>query len=60
MPVLGGLGFASTTFSDADFTVVGIVLGNIAKVITGTGLFITTLGLYVLPIILTFISPKKD
>lgn len=29
MPVLGNLGFANTTFSDADFGVVGILLGNI-------------------------------
>lgn len=28
MPVLGDLGFANTTFSDADFGVVGILLGN--------------------------------
>lgn len=31
MPVLGNLGFANTTFSDADFCGVGIVLGNILK-----------------------------
>lgn len=33
MPVLGDLGFANTTFSDADFGVVGIILGNIIKLI---------------------------
>lgn len=60
MPVLGGLGFASTTFSDADFTVVGIVLGNIAKAVTGTGLLAVTIVLYVLPIITTYVVPKKD
>ena len=60
MPVLGGLGFASTTFSDADFTVVGIVLGNIAKLVKGTGLLVTTLVLYVLPIVATVVMPKKD
>lgn len=32
MPVLGDLGFSNTTFSDADFGVVGIVLGNIVKI----------------------------
>jgi PTS system ascorbate-specific IIC component len=32
MPVLGGLGFANTTFSDADFGVVGIILGNVLKI----------------------------
>ncbi|GAA0182748.1 PTS ascorbate transporter subunit IIC [Clostridium sediminicola] len=31
MPVLGNLGFANTTFSDADFGVVGIILGNILR-----------------------------
>lgn len=29
MPVLGNLGFANATFSDADFGVVGIILGNV-------------------------------
>ena len=28
LPVLGAIGFANTTFSDADFGAVGIVLGN--------------------------------
>lgn len=32
MPVLGDLGFANTTFSDADFGVVGILLGNILQI----------------------------
>lgn len=31
LPVLGALGFANTTFSDADFGVVGIILGNLAR-----------------------------
>ncbi len=31
MPVLGDLGFANTTFSDADFIGVGIVIGNVAQ-----------------------------
>jgi len=31
LPVLGDLGFANTTFGDADFGVVGIILGFIAK-----------------------------
>ncbi|WP_392486547.1 PTS ascorbate transporter subunit IIC [Haloimpatiens sp. FM7315] len=31
LPVLGGLGYANTTFSDADFGIVGILVGNILK-----------------------------
>lgn len=33
MPVMGDLGFANTTFSDADFCVVGTILGNVINVI---------------------------
>lgn len=33
MPVMGDLGFANTTFSDADFCVVGTILGNIINAI---------------------------
>jgi len=31
LPVLGDLGFANTTFSDADFGIIGILLGNILR-----------------------------
>src|SRR5476651_63442 len=31
LPVLGALGFANATFSDADFGVIGILLGNLAR-----------------------------
>ncbi|WDV48098.1 PTS ascorbate transporter subunit IIC [Clostridiaceae bacterium M8S5] len=34
MPVLGDLGFSNTTFSDADFGVIGILLGNIIRFIS--------------------------
>lgn len=34
LPTLGSLGFSNTTFSDADFGVVGIILGNILKLFT--------------------------
>lgn len=32
MPTLGSLGYGNTTFSDADFGVVGILLGNILRI----------------------------
>ncbi|GAB3064101.1 PTS ascorbate transporter subunit IIC [Salinicoccus sesuvii] len=41
LPYLGELGAASTTFSDTDFLVVGIVLGNIAKFLGEIGVIAT-------------------
>ncbi|MUK87685.1 PTS ascorbate transporter subunit IIC [Ornithinibacillus sp. L9] len=40
LPVLGTLGFEGTTFGDADFGVVGIVLGNLINLIQSNLLFI--------------------
>lgn len=60
MPVLGTLGFANTTFSDADFTVVGIIFGNIANVLKGNGLFILVIVLASLPIVYNVLAPKKN
>ncbi len=51
LPVLGSLGFANTTFSDADFTVIGIIFGNLSKVVTGNALFGIIVVLFLLPII---------
>lgn len=39
LPVLGSLGFADSTFGDADFALVGIVVGNIANVLGKTGVW---------------------
>lgn len=60
MPVLGGLGFASTTFSDADFTVVGIALGNLARVVQGNALLAIVLVASASPVIASLILPKKN
>ena len=38
IPVLGNLGIANSTFSDADFGVMGIFLGRVQEFIGGTGL----------------------
>ncbi|MFB3163833.1 PTS ascorbate transporter subunit IIC [Neobacillus sp. 179-J 1A1 HS] len=58
MPVLGDLGFASTTFSDADFAASGILLGNIANSLGATGVSVTVIGLVVLAVVFGFF--KKD
>ena len=59
-PILGSLGFANTTFSDADFTIVGIIFGNLIKVISGNGLVAVCAVLFVLPIILSAVLGKKE
>ncbi len=59
MPVLGGLGFANTTFSDADFTGVGIVMGNVARYVQGTGLLVVSLAIFLLPLVLSLVKGKK-
>ncbi len=59
MPVMGVLGFANTTFSDADFTAVGIVFGNIANYVQGTGLMVIVLAAFVAPIVWALVFPKK-
>lgn len=59
MPVIGALGFASTTFSDADFCGVGIVMGNIAKLAKGPALLVVCIILFAAPIVYNFVAPKK-
>ncbi|PLS01364.1 PTS ascorbate transporter subunit IIC [Neobacillus cucumis] len=58
MPVLGDLGFASTTFSDADFAASGIVLGNIAHSFGSIGVTISVIVLVLVALGFNFI--KKD
>ena len=61
LPVLGSFGFANTTFSDADFTIVGIIFGNLAKVMNATTLFAVIVVLFVLPIVYNYtIGAKKS
>ncbi|MED4958194.1 PTS ascorbate transporter subunit IIC [Paenibacillus macerans] len=59
MPVLGNLGFASTTFSDTDFAASGILLGNIAKSLGATGVTVTVVGLVLLAVVFGFFKKSK-
>ncbi|UOQ45460.1 PTS ascorbate transporter subunit IIC [Halobacillus salinarum] len=43
LPVLGSLGFQGTTFGDADFGVVGIILGNLIRIIESNGIVFAAL-----------------
>lgn len=51
LPLLGSLGFANTTFGDADFVLNGIVIGNLAKYFSKVGVY----GLLVV-LLVTFIG----
>lgn len=51
MPVLGTLNMAETTFSDADFCVAGVVLGNISAHLPKISVFILCILCYIIPII---------
>ncbi|MDT9027321.1 PTS ascorbate transporter subunit IIC [Rossellomorea yichunensis] len=57
LPVLGNLGFQGTTFGDADFGLVGIVLGNLVSLIESN--VIVFVSIIVLLAILFFISFKS-
>jgi PTS system ascorbate-specific IIC component len=60
-PILGTLGFANTTFSDADFTIVGIIIGNLIKIVNGNTLLVIIGILFVLPIIYNYtIARNKE
>ncbi|MGE6753807.1 PTS ascorbate transporter subunit IIC [Rossellomorea sp. NPDC071047] len=57
LPVLGNLGFQGTTFGDADFGLVGIVLGNLVTLIESN--MIVFVSIIVLLSVLFFISFKS-
>lgn len=59
MPVMGALNFANCTFSDADFSWMGILFGNIAARVQGMPLMIICILVFCAPIIISLVSPKK-
>ncbi|WP_024614899.1 PTS ascorbate transporter subunit IIC [Clostridium sp. Ade.TY] len=59
LPVLGNLGFANSTFSDADFGVAGIFLGKVQEYIGGMGLTITLIGIVAVLVVISVVSNKK-
>ena len=58
LPVLGDLGFANTTFSDADFGVSGIVLGSLSNWIGSTGIVVFVVAALVVAIASGFFMKK--
>lgn len=59
LPVLGALGFANTTFSDADFGVVCIVLGNMAQYMSKEVIMASIVGVFLLLVGYNYFGPKK-
>lgn len=59
MPVLGGLGFEGSTFSDADFGLSGIVLGFLNNMGGATGIAVGIIAILAVLFGLSFIG-KKD
>ncbi len=60
LPVLGAIGFANTTFSDADFGAVGIVLGNPARYLSPFAITGLVVALFVLLVARTFSPVTKS
>ena len=59
MPVFTQLGYVGTTFSDADFSWMGIAFGNVVHVVGGMPLVLVCVALYLLPIVYNLVAPKK-
>ena len=60
MPVFNALGYVGTTFSDADFSWMGIVFGNVVNFAQGALLVAICVIVYILPIAYNFVAPKKE
>lgn len=59
MPVFTNLGFTSCTFSDADFSWMGILWGNVAQNVKGVPLMLICIVCFLIPIAYNYIAPKK-
>lgn len=59
MPVLGGLGFEGSTFSDADFGLSGIILGMLNKFGSQTGIIIGVLAILVGIVAFSFVKKTE-
>ena len=59
-PVLSSMGFANTSFSDTDFTIVGIVFGDLTKILSGNMLMVLVIILFIIPIIYNVLTGQKS
>ncbi|MCL2899465.1 PTS ascorbate transporter subunit IIC [Brenneria tiliae] len=59
LPVLGAIGLANTTFSDADFGVVGIVLGNLARFMNKEMITLLIVAIFALLVAHNYLGKKR-
>ncbi|MCW1873027.1 PTS ascorbate transporter subunit IIC (plasmid) [Erwinia sp. INIA-01] len=60
LPVLGSLGLANTTFSDADFGVVGILMGNLVHVLDKNMITALLTGIFGVLAVINLLKSKKQ
>lgn len=60
LPVLGNLGFANTTFGDADFAAIGILLGRVGEALGNYGIFGIMAIVTVILVVPSFMSKSKE
>ena len=54
------MGFTSATFSDADFSVMALIFGNVALNAQGLILTIICIVCFLLPILYNLVAPKHE
>ena len=60
MPVFTNLGFTSATFSDADFSWMALVFGNLSLNVGATVMFVVSVVVFLAPIVLSLVTKKKS
>ena len=60
MPVFTNLGFTSATFSDADFSWMALVFGNLSLNVGATVMFVVSVVVLLAPIVLSLVTKKKS
>lgn len=60
LPVLGELGFANTTFGDADFAIIGIVIGKLGEAFGNMGIYILIAVTVVALVLPSILKPSKE
>ncbi|WP_289367568.1 PTS ascorbate transporter subunit IIC [Pantoea stewartii] len=59
LPVLGAIGLTNTTFSDTDFGVTGILLGNMARFLDKGTITMIITGIFALLVIYNYVAGNK-